>query len=158
MNRPKAEPIARHSRIMTLFVPRREVVGFVSLESGATRLEKIVVPVDRVPNPQRAMDAAASLACMLGCSRVGVTLLHIGAEEGAPEVELTLLPGWTSERFVRTGEVVDEILSVSEERGADLIAMAAAGRDGFLEALGGSTSERVLRQAKCPVLAIPASE
>jgi len=59
---------------------------------------------------------------------------------------------------VRTGEVVDEILSLSEERDADLIAMATAGRNGFLEALSGSTTEQVLREAKCPVLAIPASE
>ena len=155
MNRPIAEPIARHSRIMTLFVPRR-VVGFVSLESGATHLENIVLPVDRVPNPQPAMDAAASLAWVLGCARVRVTLLHIGVEEETPEVELTLRPGWTVERLLRTGEVVDEILSVSEERDADLIAMATAGRDGFLEALSGSTTEQVLRGAKCPVLTIPA--
>ena len=47
---------------------------------------------------------------------------------------------------------------MSEERDADLTAMATAGRDGFGEALNGSTTEQVLREAKCPVLAIPASE
>jgi len=157
MNRPIAEPIARHSRIVTLFVPRR-IVGFVSLENGAAHLENIVLPVDRVPDPQRAVDVTASLALALGCAKTHLTLLHIGREDETPEVELALQPGWTSERLVRTGEVVDEILSLSEERDADLIAMATAGRNGFLEALSGSTTEQVLREAKCPVLAIPASE
>ena len=157
MNRPIAEPIARHSCIMTLFVPRR-VVGFVSLENGASHLESVVIPVDRQPDPQRAVDASASLALLLGCPKVHLTLLHIGQKEEAPEVELTLQSGWTSERLLRSGEVVEEILSVSEECDADLIAMATAGRNGFLEALSGSTTEQVLRQAKCPVLAIPASE
>ena len=156
MNRPIAEPIARHSHIMTLFVPRR-VVGFVSLENGGTHLESIVIPVDRLPDPQRAVEATVSLASALGCPKVHLTLLHIGRQEETPELELELQPGWTSERLTKTGDVVDEILSVSEERDADLIAMATAGRDGFLEALSGSTTEQVLREAKCPVLAIPAS-
>jgi len=157
MNRPIAGPIARHSRIMTLFVPRR-VMGFVSLENGATHLENILIPVDCAPDPQRAVDAAASLAALLRCPKLHVTLLHIGRVEETPEVELTLQAGWTLERMARTGEVVDEILNVSEERDADLIAMATAGRDGFLEALSGSTTEQVLREVRSPVLAIPAVE
>ena len=38
---------------------------------------------------------------------------------------------------------------------ADLIAMTTAGHQGFLDALRGSTSERVLRHAPCPVLVVP---
>jgi len=38
---------------------------------------------------------------------------------------------------------------------ANLIGMATAGHHGLLDALRGSTTERVLRQAPCPVLAIP---
>jgi nucleotide-binding universal stress UspA family protein len=34
--------------------------------------------------------------------------------------------------------------------------MATAGRDGFLDALRGSTTEQVVREAPCPVLALPA--
>ena len=37
---------------------------------------------------------------------------------------------------------------------ADLIGMATAGHHGFLDALRGSTTERVIRQAPCPVLTI----
>jgi nucleotide-binding universal stress UspA family protein len=157
MNRPIAEPVARQSRIMTLFVPRR-VVGFVSTETGTPRLGSILLPVDRVPDPQRAAEAAIALATTLGCAKVHVTVLHIGAEEQMPTVDLELQAGWTEDRRARAGSVVDEILSASEELDSDLIVMATAGRRGFLEALGGSTTEQVIRGAKCPVLAIPAAE
>ena len=38
---------------------------------------------------------------------------------------------------------------------AGLIAMPTAGQKGFLDALRGSTTERVVAQARCPVLAVP---
>ena len=41
--------------------------------------------------------------------------------------------------------------------GADLIVMPTAGRAGVFEVLRGGTTERVLRQARCPLLAVPAS-
>jgi nucleotide-binding universal stress UspA family protein len=156
MNPSIAEPIAREAGIMTLFVPRR-VVGFVSLENGAAHLENILVPIDRVPDPQRAVDAAVSLAGVLGCRKVHFTLLHAGKDEDAPGVELPLQPGWTSSKVHRAGEAVEVILTEAEESDADLIAMATAGRDGFLDALRGSTTEQVLRAARSPVLAIPAA-
>jgi nucleotide-binding universal stress UspA family protein len=157
MNRPIAGPVARQSRIVTLFVPRR-VVGFVSMENGVPHLEKVLIPIDRMPDPQRAIEAAMALAETLACANLQVTLLHVGPEDQMPEVELDLRAGWTVDRLVRSGAVVEEILSVSEERDVDLIAMATAGRNGFLEALSGSTTEQVLRGVKCPVLAIPANE
>jgi nucleotide-binding universal stress UspA family protein len=43
----------------------------------------------------------------------------------------------------------------AEEIGADIVAMPTAGRHGLFDALRGSVTERVLRQAPCPVLAVP---
>jgi DnaJ-domain-containing protein 1 len=57
---------------------------------------------------------------------------------------------------LRAGDVVSTILKAAEEQQADLIAMPTAGHHGFLDAVRGSTTERVLRHASCPVLAIPA--
>jgi nucleotide-binding universal stress UspA family protein len=57
----------------------------------------------------------------------------------------------------REGDVVETILRVAGECNADLIVMATAGRQGFLEALRGSTTERVLRSGAFPLLAIPAT-
>jgi nucleotide-binding universal stress UspA family protein len=155
INRSIAEPIARHSRIMTLFVPRR-VVGFVSTECGSVQLQHILVPIDRSPEPQNGLDAAACVARALGCTKVHFTLLHVGDTEVVPSTEAPIQPGWTFENKVASGTVVDQILNVSEDLDADLIAMPTEGRDGFLDALRGSTTEQVLRGARCPVLAVPA--
>jgi nucleotide-binding universal stress UspA family protein len=55
---------------------------------------------------------------------------------------------------VRTGDAVDEIIGFAEERGADLIVMATHGRTGLSHMLMGSTAERVIRKASCPVLTL----
>jgi nucleotide-binding universal stress UspA family protein len=154
LSQTEAEPIARRSLVMTLFVPRR-VQGFVSVETGAVQLENILIPVDQAPYPQSAADAALALVFALGCAPVRFTLLHVGGEAEVPEVELPLQAGWTVDRLTRGGEVVESILAVAEERDADLIVMATEGHQGFLDALRGSTTERVLRGAKCAVLAVP---
>jgi nucleotide-binding universal stress UspA family protein len=57
----------------------------------------------------------------------------------------------------RDGEVVETILALAGECAADLIVMATAGRQGFLDALRGSTTERVLRGGAVPLLAVPAA-
>ena len=59
-------------------------------------------------------------------------------------------------KLTKSGEVVDVIDQTARETEADLIVMSTEGRNGFLDALRGSHSERVLRKARCPILAIPA--
>jgi nucleotide-binding universal stress UspA family protein len=63
-------------------------------------------------------------------------------------------PGLTWTQTVQDGEVVEQILRSADEQSADLIAMATQGHKGFLDALRGSTTERIVREARCPVLAI----
>ena len=53
-------------------------------------------------------------------------------------------------------DAVEVIMEAATEWPADLIAMPTAGHRGFLDALRGATSERVLRQASCPALTVPA--
>ena len=55
----------------------------------------------------------------------------------------------------RNGDPVDQILAAADEVKADLIVMPTAGRTGVFDALRGSTTERVVREASCPVLALP---
>ncbi|MCA9420743.1 MAG: universal stress protein [Nitrospira sp.] len=43
-----------------------------------------------------------------------------------------------------------------DNRSPDLIVMAIQGHQGFLDALRSSTTERVLREAPCPILAVTA--
>ena len=53
------------------------------------------------------------------------------------------------------GEVVQVILEAAE--GTDLIVMATEGRHGIFDALRGSVTERVVREAPWPLLAVPAA-
>jgi nucleotide-binding universal stress UspA family protein len=52
----------------------------------------------------------------------------------------------------RIGSPADEILSLAKEIGADLIFIGSRGNTGLRRALLGSVSERVVREADCPVL------
>ena len=151
-----AEPVARQARVKTLFVPRR-VEGFVSSENGRVRLENILIPVDKHPQPQAAVDAAMALATLLGSPRVHFTLLHVTPGGEMPELRTQDHPGWTWSRVFRDGEPVNEILACAESSNSDLVVMSTEGRRGFLDALRGSVTERVLRGLRCPLLAVPAN-
>lgn len=151
-----AEPIARKSKTMTLFIPYG-VNGFVALEDGRVTLQHVLLPVDRIPAPHDAIDIAADLTRALGVADVSFTLLYVGAEGDQPMVQIPQQDGWTWDTVVRQGNVVEQILDVAATRAADLIVMTTQGHHGFLDALRGSTSERIVRGAHCPVLAVPAA-
>lgn len=59
---------------------------------------------------------------------------------------------------VRTGRPHQEILIEAEEKGVDLIIVATHGHTGVEHILFGSTAERIVRSAKCPVLTIRPQE
>ncbi len=150
-----AEPIARRSGEMTLFIPHASE-GFVSLESGAVSLRNILIPVDHSPDPQIAVDGAVSFAHALECRKVAFTLLHVGEEDRFPEVVMSERETWQWRRTYKQGNVERQILQAADECRADLIVMTTRGHHGFLDALRGSATERIVRNSKCPVLALPA--
>ncbi|MFP4589907.1 MAG: universal stress protein [Halobacteriales archaeon] len=55
---------------------------------------------------------------------------------------------------VKSGGVADEIVEYAEEHDVDLIVMGATGRSAVDKYLIGSTAEKVVRTAECPVLTI----
>lgn len=63
-------------------------------------------------------------------------------------------PFVTEEIFVRVGNAVDEILKEVEGSNCDLVVMGAHGHGMIGEAVMGSTSRRVLRRCKKPVLVV----
>ena len=154
LHKAVAEPLARRSRAMTLFVPR-EGRGFVSLSDGAVALKKILVPIDHDPNPQAALDSALLLAQGLGCVSGEIRLFHVGPRGTAPALDLLDRPGWSYTIIVSSGDVVGEILKCERAYHPDLMVLATQGHLDFLDALRGSTTERVLRGTHCPVLTIP---
>ena len=149
-----AEPIARRSHEMTLFIPPGGG-GFVSADTGEVTLRRILVPIDRAPAPQPAVDTIAALLGGAGCAEASIVLLHVGEEANVPVVKTPLRGGWRWEWTVREGEPVDRILDAAAGMAAELIVMTTQGHRGFADAFHGSTTERVIRRARCPVLAVP---
>lgn len=147
-----ANRVARRSSTMTLFVPD-EGRGFIDPETGHLSLRRIVVPVDETPDPSVAIVAATRAAEALGDPPVEIEVLCVNGEPA-----LKVLPpsdGWQLRRASREGSVIEEILAAAED--ADLLVMPTDGRDGVLDVFRGSHTERVVRRATCPVLAVPSS-
>jgi len=141
-----AEPIARKATEMTLFIGS-DTRGFVSPDDGSVSLRNILIPVALSPRPQPAVEAAARMVKSLELAEGTFTLVHVGDGTEMPAVRTRDVPGWTWVEDVRSGDVIQSIIDVSKETKADLIVMATDGRNGFLDGLRGSHSERVLRQA-----------
>jgi len=156
LHREVAQKVARSRLVNTLFIPHG-VEGFVSPSTGVAVLRRVLIPIDWQPPPQAAVDAAVDFVRLLaGDDPVEITLLHVGDdEEDMPAVQLPAREGWRWQQRTVPGEVVEAILRTSEDEDADLVVMATQGHDGFLDALRGSNTERVLRQSKCPVLSVP---
>ena len=77
-------------------------------------------------------------------------------DEAPADVARPASPLLTYRAEQRSGDVIDEIENAARELEVDLIAMTTDGRDGILGVLGrGSHTERVVRVAPCPVLAVP---
>ena len=58
--------------------------------------------------------------------------------------------------LVTTGEAAPELLRIAQEERVDLIVIASHGLTGWRRLVFGSVTEKVVRQAPCPVLTIAA--
>jgi nucleotide-binding universal stress UspA family protein len=143
-----AETVFSQSAISTLFVPRG-ARGFVDQVSGELRLRRVLVPVHHSPVPYRAIEAARSLPHLLTGSNIDMHVLHVvGIGPAFHDAKIPIV--------FRPGNVVRTILDTAVEYDVDFICMPTAGHHGILDNMRGSTTERVLRHAPCPLLAIPA--
>jgi nucleotide-binding universal stress UspA family protein len=136
---------------------------------------RIFVPVDFSDPSREALSAAVALARRLG-SRLAVAHVargnrpdsHIVAEQMgvtfdtrragrgnlAEFLKRELPPGLQPTRIVTAGVPFDEITKAAAAWEADLIVIATHGDTGLKQVLLGSTTERVVRQASCPVLVV----
>lgn len=87
LSKAVAEPLARRSGAMTLFVPHTGP-GFVSLENGAVKLKRILIPIDHAPHPRTALRRALLLARGLDCVVGEFRLIHVGNPGTAPKISL----------------------------------------------------------------------
>lgn len=140
------------------------------------RLERIVVGVDGSPNSLVAVEWAAGMASLVAAEVVAVHVMglldQMGSENPAPsfpqraEIQEAFETTWCQplraagvryQCLLRDGSAVPVLLAVSDEVGADLIAVGSRGLGGYPELLLGSTSTQVAQNAHVPVTVVPAN-
>lgn len=163
----------------------RPVVAKKSRAEAAQALhpnfQRILVAVDFSEESRSALACAAEMASKFGAS---LTLVHVVEPHfGPPDTDVPLLTGEQSdaeefaeaklelsglaeqmlgqcrvvETVVRGGLAFFEITEAAKALGADLIVVGTHGYTGLKRALLGSTAEKVVRHAPCPVLVARAS-
>jgi nucleotide-binding universal stress UspA family protein len=149
-----SEIASRHSAVPTLFITSK-ARGFVDQITGEVSIKRVLVPIASSPPPGKAVNAVHRMTKLLtGGAHYIVHFLHVGPSSPV----LPLKPKGRSSIprvIVRSGNVPRTIVDAAIEFEIDFIAMPTAGRRGVLDALRGSTTERVIRHAPCPVFAVP---
>jgi nucleotide-binding universal stress UspA family protein len=148
-----AESVLRRSAIPALFIAPG-ARGFVSQVSGDLAVRRVLVPVDVSPRPGKAVETVQQLIRVLAGANVTLHLLHVGSSVPPVVIEPSK-EIFVPELLLRSGNVVNAILEAAVEFDVDFIGVPTAGHHGILDALRGSTTERIIRHAPCPVFAIP---
>src|SRR5262245_24739254 len=160
----QAEWLMRHSPVPVLTISAKE-----RLRRPASR--KILVPTDFSAGPADALDYALSIA-QENDSRI--TLLHVVNDiavdisrkyrdsiiHGVDTKLQNMVPqaawDWCEIRTrVEVGHPYQLIEKTLEQQKPDLLVMNIHGKGMLDRALVGSTAERIVRSAKCPVMLIP---
>lgn len=138
------------------------------------KIKTILVPLDFSPASMGALDDAVSLAKQF---QAAIHLVHVHPPDEAASLSeaahLLLQSAEAIERLneelagihrkrvepfcpenchVRSGRPYEKILRLAGEISADLIVLSTRGHSGLKHLLLGSTAERVVRSAPCPVL------
>jgi len=146
-----SEDVFGRFAIPTLFVTQG-ARGFVSQVSGDVRLRRVLIPIDYSPAPSKAIEVIQRFGAVLTGKNILMYLIHVGNSVPPGNATVPVLPTI----ILRSGDVVKSIVDAAIEYDVDLIGMPTAGRHGVLDALRGSTTQRVIRHAPCPVFAVPA--
>jgi universal stress protein A len=180
--KPSRRATPRRTRVVRAAKPRMTapVPEPAALEEGAVSfdLHSILVPIDFSIHSKNALKYAIPLAekfkarlhlvyvveptiypADLGFGQVVLPGVEDELrEKGAVELQ-TLIDKEIGGRVVassavRTGNPHHEILSEAQEHGVDLIVVATHGHSGVEHMLFGSTADRIVRHAHCPVLTV----
>jgi nucleotide-binding universal stress UspA family protein len=137
-------------------------------------LNEILVPLDLSEMSFKALEYAVSFAAQYGAR---LTLLHVlgpatmatalgpapvpdsehipATEQKLNEIRRNRIPASIAvDIVVRTDLAADGILNAAAELEPDMIVLATHGRTGLERMFLGSTAEKVVRTASCPVLVV----
>lgn len=167
-----AERVVRESICPVMTMRRSESA------SAPLSVKKILCPIQFDANSITALGIASDFASQHDAtvqllhvsSALPVGELHILGGDGASQYESDSqkrLRAIADERLGKVrhhvlirdasaGFIPDAILSTAQACGSDLIVMATHGRTGMSHLLLGSVAERVVREARCPVLTVRA--
>jgi nucleotide-binding universal stress UspA family protein len=145
-----AETVAARAHTPSLFFSPT-ARSFIDEATGELLLRRVLLPVDHDPVPGSALPAILDFLKLFG--KTELRLVHFGTK--APEIPSTGEAEDLPAAELLPDPAVEGILGEAERWKADLIIMPTAGHDGFKDAISGSTSERVVRHAPCPVLTVP---
>ncbi len=126
-----SEAIARNVDAPVLFVPNG-CRGFVDAQTGRLAIRRILIPAHTEQDATAGLAAARALIATLPIATPALELLHVEQERAIIE-------------------------AAAAEPDGCLIIMATRGHDGVSDVLRGSHTERVIRDAPCPVLASPSA-
>jgi universal stress protein A len=159
-----------------------------SSEGSSTQLKKILIPVDFSANSEKALDYGLGLARLAKASVILLYVYELPQFSGLlpepsswlidyPEIKKSLdaVIETAKERLakmadrVHEGEVevrtqicegspYEEIVKVAQAEEVELVVIATHGYTGFTHFLLGSTAEKVVRAAPCPVLVVREKE
>ena len=151
---------------MTTQPPNTNHPSFESLE-----IYKILTPLDFSSRAQAGLHYAKGLARRFGSQLLLLHVIDLGytpliTDEMMDEMEREAkthierlaeqlrAEGFAAEGHLRIGQPYLEICEGARELGADLIVITTHGHTGLRHVLLGSTAERVVRYAPCPVMVI----
>ena len=152
-----AERLARRAKTPALILPRG-TRGFVSVDDGSARLDRVLVTCVGAPNAQPAMDTLSHLIFSTCTTPPRTITLHVKHAGETPTIVAPEPLAASVEQEIEHGETAAEIISLAESRSAELIVMATEAPKGLRDRFLGTTTEQVVRRATCPVLAVPINQ
>jgi len=139
-----------HSPVNVLVVPQGVLLSF----------ERLLIASDGSPFSEAAWNEALSLAKTMGSALIGVTVAasdrDIPTATGAVRnlQAAAEKQGIALDTMIPMGRPEEGIVKAAEFKQASLIIVGSHGRTGLKRLLMGSVAERVIGQAKCPVLVV----
>ena len=132
-------------------------VAVLCARGEARPYRRILVATDFGPRSRRAFRLAARIGALFGAE---VSVLHVAASAGEVAAARAALARFlpmelarlAPRMLVETGEAWEAIVGAAERTAADLVIVSTGGRDGLGDAVLGSTAERIVRHAPCPVM------
>lgn len=144
-----AERTVRQSKVPVL------VVGAVT---GTMGFRRVLCPVDSGPVSRKALAYAAAVAESFDSD---LTILHAredaATEDGCPEVTDELRRRCRVEEVVRRGDPAENIVRAAHMDDHDLVVMGVEWKSSLWGELVSSTTDRVMRIVRKPLLVVPMS-